>query len=217
MKRHQQNDLARERLLDKAEILFAQRGYHAVTVREITKAATCNLASVNYHFGNKKNLYLDVFRFRWVPRAKGLQKFFRDSLSTKEVSAPAVVIQALARAFLEGPLSDEARQRHFQLMAREMSQPTEAFEFVANHVMQPFFNELADMFETFVPGELPRERLVLKIISIFSIVLHFNFARTAVAHISGREYDPSFRAQLIEHIVDFSLAGLNGSERETIA
>ena len=217
MKRHQQNDLARERLLDKAEILFAQRGYHAVTVREITKAATCNLASVNYHFGNKKNLYLDVFCFRWVPRAKGLQKFFRDSLSTKEVSAPAVVIQALARAFLEGPLSDEARQRHFQLMAREMSQPTEAFEFVANHVMQPFFNELADMFETFVPGELPRERLVLKIISIFSIVLHFNFARTAVAHISGREYDPSFRAQLIEHIVDFSLAGLNGSERETIA
>ncbi|MBC8463521.1 MAG: CerR family C-terminal domain-containing protein [Deltaproteobacteria bacterium] len=217
MRSHQKSDLARERLLDKAEILFAQKGYHAVTVREITKAATCNLASVNYHFGNKKNLYLDVFRVRWMPRAKGLQKFFRDSLAAKEVSAPAVIIQALARAFLEGPFSDEERQRHFQLMTREMSQPTEAFEFVANHVMQPFYNELADMFEAFVPDGLPRERLLLKIMSIFSIVLHFNFARTAVAHVTGREYDTSFKVQLIDHIIDFALAGLYGSQKETIA
>jgi len=212
MKPHRKNDRARERLLDKAEMLFAQKGYHAVTVREITNAATCNLASVNYHFGNKKNLYLDVFRFRWVPRAKNLQKFFRDSLEGEEVNAPSVVIRALARAFLEGPLSDEERQRHFQLMIREMSKPTGAFEFVANQVMQPFLNELADMFERFFPEGLQRERLILKIMSIFSMVLHFNFARPAVVHFTGREYDPSFKAQLIDHIIDFSLAGLRVAE-----
>ena len=62
------NDLTRERVLDEAETLFAQKGYHAVSVREITTAAECNLAAVNYHFGNKQNLYLEVFRERWFPR-----------------------------------------------------------------------------------------------------------------------------------------------------
>jgi AcrR family transcriptional regulator len=43
----------RERLLEKAEILFAQKGYHAIGVRDITSAARCNMASVNYHSATK--------------------------------------------------------------------------------------------------------------------------------------------------------------------
>ncbi|MEJ2220434.1 MAG: TetR family transcriptional regulator, partial [Desulfobacterales bacterium] len=60
------NDHTRERILDEAESLFALKGYDAVSVREITGAANCNLAAVNYHFGNKRNLYLEVFRSRWL-------------------------------------------------------------------------------------------------------------------------------------------------------
>ena len=69
--------LTKERLLDKAEALFAQKGYHAVSVREITAAARCNMAAVNYHFNNKKNLYLEVFRSRWVPRERCMYEAFK--------------------------------------------------------------------------------------------------------------------------------------------
>ena len=48
----------RERILVEAETLFAEKGYEAVSIREITGAAECNLAAVNYHFGTKQNLYL---------------------------------------------------------------------------------------------------------------------------------------------------------------
>ena len=65
MKRKNNEDLTKERILDTAEVLFAQKGYQAVGVREITSAAKCNLAAVNYHFGNKENLYLEVL---WVNR-----------------------------------------------------------------------------------------------------------------------------------------------------
>ena len=41
------NDHTKERILDEAEALFAQKGYDAVSVREITGAANCNLAAVN--------------------------------------------------------------------------------------------------------------------------------------------------------------------------
>ena len=87
------NNHTKDRLLDEAEALFAVRGYHAVSVREITAAANCNLAAVNYHFGNKQNLYLEVFRSRWLPRAVRIQNCLRESLAAKGTVTPATVVE----------------------------------------------------------------------------------------------------------------------------
>jgi AcrR family transcriptional regulator len=57
--------------------------FYAVTVREITRAARCNLAAVNYHFGNKQNLYMEVFRCLWKPRAKRVLARFEKLLETQ--------------------------------------------------------------------------------------------------------------------------------------
>lgn len=214
MPQKDKNNLTKERLLNEAEGLFAQKGYHAVSVREITTAADCNLAAVNYHFGNKRNLYLEVFRSRWVPRARRVQESFRESLAAHDSLSPTEVVRALAQAFLEGPLSDEERLRHSQLMTREITQPTDAFELVAEQVLQPFFKELADKLRPFMPKELAAEQLLLKIMSVFAMVLHFNFARVAVTRVTGREYDPTFKAQLVEHIVEISLKGIGGEKKE---
>ena len=54
----------RERLLDAAERLFAERGFAGTSVREITDAAGANLGAVNYHFRSKENLYAEVFARR---------------------------------------------------------------------------------------------------------------------------------------------------------
>jgi len=45
-----------ERILDAAQKLFAEKGLDATSVRDITTAAECNVAAVNYHFGGKENL-----------------------------------------------------------------------------------------------------------------------------------------------------------------
>ena len=52
----------RERLLDAAETLFADRGFKNVTVREICLAARANVAAINYHFGDKLGLYREVLQ-----------------------------------------------------------------------------------------------------------------------------------------------------------
>lgn len=207
-------DLTRERILDIAEVLFAQKGFQAVSVREITTAASCNLAAVNYHFGNKENLYLEVFRCRWVPRARRVQESFRKSLAENDRLSPSAVVQALAQAFVEGPLSDEERLRHSQLMSREMTQPTEAFEQVAEELIRPFFKEVAQRLGSALDHEMNEEQILLDIFSIFAMVLYFNFARVAVSRLTGREYDASFRALLVEQITRFSLRGLGIGEEE---
>lgn len=207
-------DPTKERILNEAEVLFAQRGYHAVSVREITTAAECNLAAINYHFGNKQNLYIEVFRSRWVPRAKRVRACFRESLAAQDTVSPKAVAQALAEAFLKGPLSDEERQRHHQLMVRELGQPTKVFDLVAEQVLRPFFKGLAEILRSVMPKDLDEEHLMLNVLSTFAVVLYFNFARVAVTRITGREYDEEFKTLLVEHIAKFCRTGLEGSQGE---
>ena len=49
------------RILDTAEVLFAERGFAETSLRNITSKARVNLAAVNYHFGSKKALIQAVF------------------------------------------------------------------------------------------------------------------------------------------------------------
>ncbi|MCX9448057.1 TetR/AcrR family transcriptional regulator [Vibrio cholerae] len=58
----------KEKILDVAEGLFAEYGFNGTSLRTITSKAGVNLASVNYHFGDKKTLvravlnrYLEAF------------------------------------------------------------------------------------------------------------------------------------------------------------
>ena len=46
----------RDRIIDVAEQLFAERGIDAVSVRDIIAAAGANTAAIHYHFGSKQGL-----------------------------------------------------------------------------------------------------------------------------------------------------------------
>lgn len=50
----------RDKLIGAAKELFAEKGYKETSIRDIAKSADANLNAVNYHFENKRNLYLEV-------------------------------------------------------------------------------------------------------------------------------------------------------------
>ncbi|MFK7955526.1 MAG: TetR/AcrR family transcriptional regulator [Lysobacterales bacterium] len=52
----------KHRIIQAAEQLFATHGFVRASLRQVTELAEVNLASVNYHFGSKENLVLEVFR-----------------------------------------------------------------------------------------------------------------------------------------------------------
>jgi len=214
MTQKSKDDITRERILDEAETLFARKGFDAVSIREITRAADCNLAAVNYHFKHKQNLYLQVFRERWLPRAGRVRDFFKTALAAQESPSPDAVVQALAQAFIAGPLSDEERRRHHQLITRELCQPTEAFDILVEEAMRPMVKELLGQMGAFMPQETDRDKLKLHILNIFGMILYFNFAREAVSRLTGQKYDAEFKDRLIRQITDFSLHGLNLEKEE---
>lgn len=214
MPRKEKDNFAKDRILDIAEELFAQNGYYAVSVRQITTEAECNLAAVNYHFGNKKNLYLEVFRSRWIPRAQRLHESFIENLARQDLSSLKDILHALAKAFIEGPLTDDERERHHQLITRELAKPIGALEIVAAEIQRPLFKELGDLLKQHLPDEQDEQNLALKLLSIFSMLQFFNFAREWVAFLTGCEYDQAFKDRLVEHITDFCTKGLSAGEME---
>ena len=198
----------KERILESAEALFAEKGYHGVSIREITTAAKCNMASVHYHFNNKLNLYLEVFRARWIPREKRMYDGFLASLAGEQAPPPGKVITALARAYLKGPLTDEEHRRHRQLIVREMYSPTEAFELAANETLRPLFETLYGLLKPSLYNGL-EGNLTFDIMSIFGIVLYLNYSRPMISLITGKAYDDTFKTLLIDHMVRFSVNGLS--------
>ena len=57
-----QDNGTKERLLKSAGEVFAKKGYSDATIAEICSLAGTNIASVNYHFKNKKALYVEAWR-----------------------------------------------------------------------------------------------------------------------------------------------------------
>ncbi len=57
-------DATRERLIQSAERLVAERGVDSVSVRDITNDAGANSASIHYHFRSKEGLLRAVLEYR---------------------------------------------------------------------------------------------------------------------------------------------------------
>ncbi len=67
-----------ERILNAAELLFAEHGFAETSLRSITSRAGVNLAAVNYHFGSKKALIQAVFSRYLDPFTENLTKALDD-------------------------------------------------------------------------------------------------------------------------------------------
>lgn len=77
----------KKKILDVANCLFARFGYHGTSIRDIAKEADINLASVNYHFKNKMNLYQELFKKNYEWMSNEITKIQQDNnFTTVELS-----------------------------------------------------------------------------------------------------------------------------------
>jgi AcrR family transcriptional regulator len=92
----------RLRILDTAEVCFAQRGFDGTSLREITAQAGVNLGAVNYHFGSKAGLFDEVLRRRVEPINRGRNELL-DAAIARHDPAPAP-LEEMLEAFIRPPV-----------------------------------------------------------------------------------------------------------------
>jgi AcrR family transcriptional regulator len=64
----------RQCILEQAQRLFLVHGYHGVSIRDIVQACGLSNAALYYHFGNKENLFVQVFKEYLARATRELQE-----------------------------------------------------------------------------------------------------------------------------------------------
>ncbi len=94
-----ESERTRARVLDRAERLFAARGYRGVSLRELARASGVRPFTIQNHFGSKLGLYQEVL-CRWDPEV--LERVSRALKQTEDfVQLVERVLDELFEFFLE--------------------------------------------------------------------------------------------------------------------
>ncbi|SEK16064.1 MULTISPECIES: TetR/AcrR family transcriptional regulator [unclassified Variovorax] len=124
-----------------AEKLFAQHGYHAVTIRQIAEEAGVPLALVGYYYGAKHELFHAIFE-HWghtiEERLAGLAAVDNDADDPRTLPR---IIDAFTAPVLALRASAEG-EYYALLVARELYHATEE----ADRVLRSYFDPLAEAY-----------------------------------------------------------------------
>jgi len=119
------NGLIRDRILEAAEILFAEVGFETASFRDITTRAGASVSAIYYHFGSKLGVLIEIFarhsRRLTEQRQNLLHRVRRDDEGRPLLEA---VLEAFLRpSFL--PLNNESNELFNRLRARLSMETTE--------------------------------------------------------------------------------------------
>jgi len=200
-------------ILDAAEKLFANDGFSATSMRQITTAANVNLAAINYHFGSKDSLIDAVISRRLEPINKerlDLLNHLEDEAGEK---GPA--LEEIVEAFIGPPLrmrhAGGSKATHFMLLlGRVMSDPSD-------RVMTQFTDLLRETIERFsaalsraLPDLSPAD-ILWRLVFMIGAMAHTMAISRQLPRVTGGLCDPSDVGALIKRMTPFLAAGMRAA------
>jgi AcrR family transcriptional regulator len=193
----------KERLLDAAEGLFAERGFAATSVREVTRAAGVAVSAANYHFGSKEEL-LRAALMRRVEPANARRLALLD-----EAVAQGACLEDVLAAFFRPALelwaeaASRGDENHTLRLSALLYANPPAF---VEQLKQDLFGDVLTRFEAALrcalPGACPDSVAVVGQLAIGAMVHlmrgEVGFARTA-------DHDADAQIQIL---VQFAAGGI---------
>ena len=194
----------RDRLLTAASRIFAAQGFQESTIADICERAETNIASVNYHFGDKETLYLEAWRYAFNQE---LDNYPSDGGIAED--APAEQRLAGRIRSLIARVADQ-NSYSFAIINKEMAQPTRL---------------LVDILEKEInPQRLKMLALLKECLGQAATEQHIHYCHTSIMgqcfqllrlkHMKNAQNFPHYPSDLsdskafADHVVQFSLAGI---------
>jgi AcrR family transcriptional regulator len=197
----------RERILDAAQKLFAEKGLEATSVRDITTEAGCNVAAVNYHFGGKENLYIEAFRAMLGPLRDQRMAVMDELMERDPVPTLEEYLASFAEGFLE-PLVDESLGRRFMLfVSREISDQKLPIGLFLDEFIRPLIARAVSSLDR-VGVPMTPEQSFYCIFSLIGQLLHAVKGQQMSTQLESVGEMPFDLSGFVDHFVRFSAAGI---------
>ena len=196
----------KQRILDSAERLFAEKGFDSTSLRAIIADAQVNLAAIHYHFHSKEAL-LDAVILRH------LEPINRRRLEMLDACEQPASLEAVVEAFLAPPFrvaSGQDGMSFAKLMGRIFTEKS-----LVPRVKQ----HLGGMIERFIQAfqnalpELPREEVFWRLQFIGGAMAITLLRGKDLESLSGGICDTSDAEATLRRLVDFAAAGFRAPVR----
>ena len=188
----------RERLLDAAERLFAERGFEGASMRALTQAAGTSLSAANYHFGSKETLLEATLVRRLAP-------LNQQRLEALLALGPAPMLEDILDGYLR-PLF-EARLRtpgaapvRTSLAARLYADPSEAVARLKRELQAEVNARFLEAFQRALPDRDPTALAVSQQLIIGMVV-----------HVMSGHVEAAPFSSLLDPLIAHAAAGLRGT------
>jgi len=199
-------DDTRARILSAAGPIFALKGFRDATVREICEAAGVGLASVNYHFQDKQQLYVRVVEHAY--------DYLQRSKPPRLDDVPPMPAEQRLREWLHRlarkVLAEQQQSWHERLLSREFRDPTPACEDFLRQRLNADLAPLLDTLRDVLPATTSAaERWHLAYL-VLGQVLFYDTYRGFIRVLGGGAADPATFApeQVADRIARFTAAAL---------
>lgn len=206
----------RQRIVDTAELLFAEKGYTGASIRCITAEAAVDLGAVRYHFGSKDALFGEVMTRRLVPLNEERVRLLDELELRYGDECPPV--EEISRAFLMPVirlvLHETYGRAWMKLLGRVRVEPGEYLEGVQKSystMLSRYLTALAHALP-----ELPKDEITYRFYFLFgtevNTIIDDGTLRAMGGGVPDLRQDPD---GVCERLIQFVTAGMTARPPKT--
>ena len=193
----------KDRLLDAAEELFCEHGFEGTSIRDLAARAKCNIAAANYHFGSKRQLYIEMFRRHMTELVNRQMANLREVMRSENPTLEQL-LKKTVKTGLSTLADRDSRNSLLMLMVREFLNPHLKKEMLVNEAIGEATSSFCDAIMRLCPG-LSRDKAMRCLLTIDGLILH-----PLIFWEFYSEFSPDLKLEdLVEHIVQIATAGIH--------
>ncbi|MDD1623162.1 MAG: TetR/AcrR family transcriptional regulator [Methylococcaceae bacterium] len=136
---------SKEKILGTAIVLFAQKGYSGLSMRQLAQAVDMSVAAIYHHFPDKNTLYLEAVRFAFSDKEQVFAQVWESGCSAEEK------LGGFIRSLIDVMLQDRDFHR---LMQREILEADpERMQLLAQGIFKRQFSLLMQLATELAPEQ----------------------------------------------------------------
>ncbi|WP_200762371.1 CerR family C-terminal domain-containing protein [Nitrosophilus alvini] len=194
----------KQKILEVSSRLFAKYGFKETTIAMICKEAGVNIASVNYHFGSKENLYKESWRYAFQ---KSLKLYSEEKKLPQNATAKEKLrfkIASLIRHIFDPEALD------FAIMNKESANPTGLLREILIKEIQPERKAMMEIIAELLGEKATKENVKFCHMSVVGQCFHLQKVKSLMSEksIKFEGITEEEIQRYIDHVLKFSLAGI---------